>query len=92
MSDQQGLDAEREAQVWKQNASRATLSKRALKLLNRIEKKYYYYPNTGKQPKAMEELINAGLVVTTSRVMVVQSCHVPANGYIPYQPEQFVRS
>lgn len=63
------------------------LSKRAQNLLRRIKEGRFYpthHPNT---PKAMQELIDAKLVVTCGRVEVVRRCYVPAKGYRPYKPE-----
>lgn len=37
----------------------------------------------------MDELIEAGLVATCGRPVVIQLCYVPATGYTPYKNEVF---
>lgn len=69
--------------------SEAKLSKRAQNLLYRVRKGAFYRPWSPDLPKAMKELEDAGLVVTTGRVVVVERCYVPAEGYAPYVPERF---
>jgi hypothetical protein len=67
----------------------AKLSKRARDLLERVRNGAFYRPWSPDLPKAMKELEDAGLVATTGRVVVIELCYVPAEGYTPYVPEKF---
>ncbi|TIV60311.1 hypothetical protein [Mesorhizobium sp.] len=60
--------------------SEANLSKRAAKLLARVRAGKFYFNYDKRTPKAMEELVAAGLVGTAGRAVVLRSCFVPA-GY-----------
>lgn len=66
------------------------LSKRAVKTLQRIRNGAFYKAYNPNNPKTIEELISAGLIKKTGRVVVIESCYVPTTGYAPYIPEQFV--
>lgn len=65
------------------------LSKRAEKLYARLERGAWYMAFTGKEPKAMQELIDAKLVGIAGRPMVVAAAYVPKKGYTPYRNERF---
>ncbi len=69
------------------------ISNRAHKLLRRLRAGHWYpvYDNNGfnkRTPKAMQELIDAGLVNTSGRVQIIVACYVP-KGYIPAEQEIF---
>jgi hypothetical protein len=65
------------------------LSKRAENLLARV-RRGEWYPTFGRHvPKAMRELVDAGMVGTAGRVVTVKSCYVPAEGFIELQRERF---
>lgn len=71
----------------------AGVSTRARKLLDRLRAGKFYpvWDSHGlnrRTPKAMQELIDAGLVGTAGRVCLVVSCYVP-DGYTPYIEEKF---
>lgn len=54
------------------------LSKRAQALLRRVKTPHNYYRTYGaKIPKAMQELIDAGLVKEAARYPLMISCFVP---------------
>lgn len=62
--------------------STATLSPRALKLLDRVRAgEWYPWTEPGSGPKAMQELVDAGLVTVCGRNEMVRACYVPV-GYI----------
>lgn len=65
------------------------LSNNALKVYERLIKGHFYQPHSSKCPKAMQELIDAGLVGIAGRVVVIERCYVPAHGYTPYVAEKF---
>lgn len=65
------------------------LSIRAQKLLDRLRDGRFYEAYGNKTPKAMQELVKAGLVGIAGRPVVVGAYYVPASGYIPYRPEVF---
>lgn len=65
------------------------LSNRAEKLLERVERGEFYKQFDPKLPKAMEELVQAGLVGTAGRVVLVERFYVPEKGYKPYEREVF---
>jgi hypothetical protein len=64
------------------------LSKSAQNMLTRLRKGAWYTWDPNKMPKAMQELVDAGLVTTGGRVKVATRCWVPV-GYIPARMEQF---
>ena len=66
-----------------------TLSKRAEKLLERLKSGDFYPCHASDTPKAMQELIDAGLVARAGRVEIIRACYVPAKGYTPYREEVF---
>lgn len=68
----------------------AGLSKRAAALLDRIRAGEFYRAYEGRVPAAMKELVDAKLVVVAGRVATIVAAFVPATGYTPYHPEQFV--
>jgi hypothetical protein len=54
------------------------LSKRAIKMLHRLyEGQWYPAFIKGDIPKAMQELIDAGLVTTAGRIQRIVRCYVP---------------
>lgn len=61
------------------------ISKRATDLLKRIYDGRWYAAH-GRTPKAMAELVAAGLVVQGGRVRQIAACYVPP-GTIPFQCE-----
>lgn len=67
----------------------AELSNRAQRLLARVKAGHWYRPFNPNTPKAMQELVAAGLVSTTGRVVVIELAYVPADGYTPFVPEKF---
>ena len=56
------------------------LSTRATKLLARVREGHFYFAYDPKTPKAMQELVDAGLVGMCGRAVVIRACYVPA-GY-----------
>lgn len=66
------------------------LSKRAAALLERVREGRFYRLHDPRTPAAMAELVEAGLVVACMRVESVVKAFVPATGYTPYRPEQYV--
>lgn len=71
-------------------ATKPKLSKRAIKLLNRLYDEHFY-PHTGEDAKegsAMRELIDAGLVVSGGRVAVIRRCYMPV-GVKPFKVESY---
>lgn len=56
------------------------LSARALRLLERVRAGRWYPVHGSKVPKAMDELVAAGLVGTAGRAAVLVACYVP-KGY-----------
>ena len=67
------------------------LSTNAQKLLERLKAGRWYEAYAKDTPKAMKELEDAGLVTATGRVIEVRLCYVPAEGYVPYEPEKFIK-
>lgn len=67
----------------------ATLSKRAEKLLGRICDGHFYRAYSKHEPKAMRELVDAGLVSVCGRVQTIVACYVPRKGYKPFKQEQY---
>jgi len=63
------------------------LSANARKLLERVKKGHFY--KAYDAPKSMKELEDAGLVYKTGRVVVIESCYVPTEGYTPYVEEEY---
>ena len=59
------------------------LSARAVKLLARIKRGDFYSTEANNTPKAMQELIDHGLVGTMGRVEVIRRCYV-AQGHTPF--------
>lgn len=66
------------------------LSPRARKLLARLKTGAFYRPYDPKLPKAMQELIEAGLVTLTGRAVVFELCYVPSADYQPMIHESFL--
>lgn len=65
------------------------LSKRAAALLLRVHNQNRFYKvQAGPTPPAMQELIDAGLVVIGGRVNVICSAYIP-KGTKPFRMEQF---
>lgn len=60
--------------------SAINLSKNAQKLLARVRDGAFYFAFDARTPKAMEELVTAGLVGTCGRAVELRACYVPA-GY-----------
>lgn len=70
----------------------ATLSKRAQKLFHRIKDEGRFYRSFRVDtPKAMTELVEAGLVGESGRVNVVIRCYVPRRGFKPFRMEEWLR-
>ena len=71
----------------------AKLSPRARKLYARVlAGAWYPWDGTGKRtPKAMQELVDAGLVVVGGRVQTVRAAYVP-KGTKPYRLERYPKS
>lgn len=65
------------------------LSRRASQLLARVEEGKFYKLHDPKTPKAMQELIDAGLVGLAGRVELVVVCYVPVKGYKPFKMEEY---
>lgn len=65
------------------------LSARAAALFERIKGGDYYPVYDAKTPKAMQELIDAGLVSKSGRVESIRLCWVPSTGYTPFISESF---
>jgi len=65
------------------------LSANARKLLERVKKGHFYRAYDPGLPKSMKELEDAGLVYKTGRVVVIESCYVPTEGYTPYVEEKY---
>lgn len=68
------------------------LSTRAKRLLDRVRDGAFYQAFGSRVPDSMQELVDAGLVTTTGRVVSVMACYVPTTGYTPYQAEVYDRS
>ena len=64
------------------------LSKRALALWERIQAPWNWYRPRRSTPKAMQELVDAGLVRIAGRVNVVTACYVPV-GFQPHKLEVY---
>jgi hypothetical protein len=64
------------------------VSTRARKLLKRLRAGEFYPMYDKRTPKAMQELVEAGLAHTAGRPIVWQACYVP-KGYIPAEHEIF---
>lgn len=69
-------------------AASPRLTKRAQALLARIRSGAWYVPYAGKTPKAMDELLAAGLVEIGGRVAVMYLAYVPT-GTKPFVREQY---
>lgn len=70
-------------------AKLAGLSKRARKMYDRVQSPANWYPAMGPEPKgAMKELVDAGLVGTMGRVVLVQRFYVPTDA-IPLKHERY---
>lgn len=65
------------------------LSKRAEKMLRRVQAGEFYKLENYHNSPAMRELLDAGLVTTTGRVVIIEACFVPAVGYTPFTQEKF---
>lgn len=65
------------------------LSPNALRVYKNLITGKFYRPHSDRCPKAMAELVEAGLVGTVGRVVTVERCYVPHHGYTAYQPEKF---
>jgi len=65
------------------------LSKHAQSLLKRLQRGRFYRPYNDRVPKAMKELVEAGLVTLAARPVVIVSAYVPTQGYTPYVEEKF---
>jgi len=65
------------------------LSGRARKLLERVQQGEFYFPHRGYRPAAMQELVDARLVTTTGRAVVIEAAYVPTKGYTPMKQEVF---
>jgi len=59
------------------------LSARAVKLLDRIKRGEFYPTDAKDTPKAMQELLDYGLVGTMGRVESLRQCYV-AQGHTPF--------
>lgn len=71
--------------------SKPQLSKRATEMLHRLyEGRFYQAFTKGHIPKAMQELIDAGLVTTGGRVARIVLCYVP-KGTKPFSVETMPR-
>ncbi len=68
------------------------LSKRAEKLWERICDGEFYPAYSEREPKAMRELVDAGLVSVCVRVQTIVACYVPRRGYKPFKQEQYKRT
>lgn len=66
----------------------AGLSPRAASLYKRVCDGYWYKAHAENLPKAMDELVEAGLVVLGGRVEVMSSAYVPI-GTKPFRVEQY---
>lgn len=67
---------------------RPPLSPKAQKLWKRIQHGAWYSTSSPRTPAAMQELIEAGLVVTGGRVKSMESCFVP-KGTKPFKLERY---
>lgn len=67
----------------------ANISKRTQKTLNLIREGKFYRKYDSNNPATIKELEDAGLIVGTGRVVVVELCYVPTTGYTGYIPEQY---
>lgn len=65
------------------------LSAGAVKIYNRMCKGAFYFAYDPKTPKAMQELIDAGLVTRAGRATQLRSCYVPRKGFKPLRLEDF---
>lgn len=71
----------------------ATLSKRAQRLFDLIRNEHRFYKSYQKDtPKAMQELVLAGLVGEAGRVNVIVRCYVPMKGFKPFRMEEWDRN
>ena len=69
-------------------ASKTGLSKRARKMLDRIERGAFYRPHVDGGP-TLDELYASGVIKRVGRVVTIEACYVPAFGYRPFQCERF---
>lgn len=67
------------------------LSKRAAALFERVKNGDWYPAYSLDTPKAMQELIDAGLVMQTGRVQTIVTCYVPVKGFKPLQFERWLQ-
>lgn len=65
------------------------LSERAKALFERVKEGRFYFPHRGYRPAAMQELVDARLVTTTGRAVVIEAAYVPVEGYTPMTPEVY---
>lgn len=68
--------------------AKKTISKRAAKMLARIEAGEFYRCFRDEGP-TIDELAVAGLISSAMRPVLFERCYVPAVGYKSYQPEEF---
>lgn len=64
-----------------------SLSRRAQKLLVKVRAGEFYEAYSKQTPKAMQELIDAGLVIVMGRVVKVAAFYVPT-GTKPFKLEE----
>lgn len=65
------------------------LSKRAQKVLARIEAGHFYEVYGQKARKSLDELLAAGLITGGCRAVTLGAYYVPATGYVRMQCERF---